>query len=103
MIAFSHESRMNMQESVGSRVLSAFSVSNHALAQKAMEVGSAVKKTFWYELCALAGSFVISMHARSGSHLNVVRLKLAHSDGQEFVCVSPYTVPQCEYQFAILR
>lgn len=62
-----------------------------------------MKMTFWCELCVLAGSLVISMHAQSDSRLNVVKIKFAHSDGQEFACVSPYTIPQCEQQVAILR
>ncbi|HEY6119175.1 MAG TPA: hypothetical protein VIV66_04400, partial [Pyrinomonadaceae bacterium] len=28
--------------------------------------------------------------------LNVIRLKLANSGGQEFLCVSPYTISQCD-------
>lgn len=52
---------------------------------------------FWLD------SLVISMHAQSDSHLNVVTLKLAYSNGQEFACVKPYTVPQCQEQVEILR
>ena len=33
----------------------------------------------------------------------MVRLKLANFGGQEFVCVSPYTISQCQEQVAMLR
>src|SRR5215468_10236141 len=65
--------------------------------------GSAMKKRFCYVLGLLGGFFLISYQAFPASHLNVVRLKLANSGGQEFLCVSPYTVPQCEEQVAMLR
>ena len=61
-----------------------------------------MKKKSRYVLCLLAGLFV-SMRVQSDSQLNVVRLKLANSGGQDFVCVSPYTIPQCEEQVAVLR
>lgn len=47
--------------------------------------------------------FHASVQARSDDQLHVVRPKLAAAHGQEFVCVSPYTVAECERQFAILR
>jgi len=62
-----------------------------------------MKRTLCYGLCLLAGLFVISNRALSASHLNVVRLKFANSGGQEFMCVSPYTIPQCEEQVARLQ
>ena len=61
-----------------------------------------MKKRSWYALCLWAGAF-ISIQAQSDSHLNVIKVKLANSGGQEFVCVSPYTVPQCEKQVEMLR
>jgi hypothetical protein len=57
---------------------------------------------FRYALCLLAGLF-IATQARSEPQLNVIRLKLANSGGQEFLCVSPYTISQCEEQVAMLR
>jgi len=61
-----------------------------------------VKKKSRYALCLLAGLFV-SMQAQSDSPLDVVRLKVADFGEQEFVCVSPYTIPQCAERVAMLR
>ena len=57
---------------------------------------------FRYAVCLLAELF-IAMQARPEPQLNVIRLKLANSGGQEFLCVSPYTISQCEEQVAMLR
>ena len=57
---------------------------------------------FRYAVCLLAGLF-IARQSQSEPQLSVIRLKLANSGGQEFLCVSPYTVPQCEEQVAMLR
>jgi hypothetical protein len=53
-------------------------------------------------LCLLVGLFVATQ-SQSEPQLNVIRLKLSNSAGQEFVCASPYTVSQCEQQVAMLR
>jgi len=53
-------------------------------------------------LSLLVGMF-IAMPARSEPQLNVIKLKLANWGGQEFLCVSPYTISQCEEQVAKLR
>lgn len=55
------------------------------------------------DLLVLAGLSVPSLQAQSGYRLNVVRVKPADRGGQDFVCVSPYTVTECEKQVAILQ
>lgn len=57
---------------------------------------------FRYGLCLLVG-LLVAMQAHSEPQLSVIKLKLANSGGQEFMCVSPYTIPQCEEQVAMLR
>jgi hypothetical protein len=54
-------------------------------------------------MCLVSVLFVTSAQGQSSQHLNVVRLRLAGFPGQEFACVSPYTVAECERQVAILR
>ena len=61
-----------------------------------------MKHKSWYALCLLAG-LVVSLQAQSDSQLNVVRLKFANSGGQDFACVSPYTIPECQEQVALFR
>ena len=41
--------------------------------------------------------------AQSASHLNALRVRQATPAGQEFFCVGPYAVPECEAQTASLQ
>jgi len=64
--------------------------------------GAEGEMRFRCALSLLVGMF-IAMPAWSEPQLNVIKLKLANSGGQEFLCVSPYTISQCEEQVAKLR
>jgi hypothetical protein len=41
--------------------------------------------------------------AQSASHVNALRVMPATPAGQEFFCVGPYSVPECEVQAALLH
>src|SRR5262249_33305827 len=43
------------------------------------------------------------LQAQSASHLNALRARLSTQAGQEFFCVGPYSVPECETQTAFLQ
>jgi hypothetical protein len=43
------------------------------------------------------------LKAQSASHLNALRVRPATPAGQEFFCVGPYSVPECETQAALLQ
>lgn len=49
--------------------------------------------------CVLPGV----LDAQSASHVNALRVASAMPAGQEFFCVGPYSVPECETQAAVLR
>ena len=54
-------------------------------------------------LCLVSVLCVTSARTQSIHQLNVVRVRVAGSPGQEFACVSPYTFAECERQVAILE
>jgi len=62
-----------------------------------------VKRTRCCVLCLVSVLCVTSARTQSIHQLNVVRVRVAGSPGQEFACVSPYTFAECERQVAILE
>ena len=68
----------------------------------AAALGGDVKIRGHSAVLLLSALLLASIQARSDEELHVVRLNTA-SGGQGFVCVSPYTIAECERQVAILR
>jgi hypothetical protein len=54
-------------------------------------------------MCLLVLAFPGLLEAQSVSHLNALRVRSATPAGQEFFCVGPYSVPECETQTALLQ
>jgi hypothetical protein len=54
-------------------------------------------------VCLLALALPGLLEAQSASHLNALKVRPATPSGQEFFCVGPYSVPECETQIAFLQ
>jgi hypothetical protein len=54
-------------------------------------------------VCLLALGLPGFLEAQSASHLNGLRVRPATPAGQEFFCVGPYSVAECETQTAFLQ
>jgi len=65
--------------------------------------GDTVKTLCCTAICLFLLLLLTSIEALADDHLHVIRLTLATSSGQEFVCVSPYTIPECKRQVSVLR
>ena len=54
-------------------------------------------------ICLFHVVLLTSIEVLADDQLHVVRPTLVTSSGQEFVCVSPYTISECERLVAVLR
>jgi hypothetical protein len=62
-----------------------------------------MKKIATLPVCLLALALPRFLEAQSASHVNALRARSTTPAGQEFFCVGPYSVPECETQTALLR
>ncbi len=51
----------------------------------------------------LASALPVLLNAQSDSHLNALKIRSTTPGAQEFFCVGPYSVPECETQIALLQ
>ena len=54
-------------------------------------------------VCLLAMTSTTLLRAQSTIHLNTLRVRHANSAEQEFLCVQPYSIVECESQIAVLQ
>src|SRR4029077_14100150 len=62
-----------------------------------------MKKIATLPVCLLALALPRFLEAQSASHVNALRARSTTPAGQEFFCVGPYSVPECETQTALLQ
>jgi len=62
-----------------------------------------MKKNITLLVCLLVLACPWLLEAQSASHVNALRVSPATSAGQEFFCVGPYPVAECETQTAFLQ
>jgi len=60
-------------------------------------------KTLGFLLCSVSLFLTFVLEAQADYHLDVIRSRITNAARQEFLCVAPYTVADCERQVVTLQ